>query len=74
MFGRRWCELTVGDVGAVSPTCEFAVSDAIELVQARRGVEPLRLVVLPQRRPTSLHGLDVGGWSATTLEAMVVLI
>jgi len=45
----RWPGSVVGDVGEASPTRPFAVEDAAELARARRGVEPLRIVVLAQR-------------------------
>ena len=45
----RWPVAPIGDVGAVPPSWTFAVEDAAELARARRGVEPLRIVVLAQR-------------------------
>ncbi len=46
---RRWPDALVGDVGAASPSWTFTTRDAAELARARRGVEPLRIVVLAQR-------------------------
>lgn len=71
---RRWPDAAIGDVGSLSPSWEFAIEDAVELACARRGVEPIRLVILPQRSPASPLGRDVGGSSATIFEAMPVLI
>jgi flavin-binding protein dodecin len=53
---RRWPDAIIGDVGSLSPTWEFAIEDAVELARARRGVEPLRVVVLAQRA----SNVDVG--------------
>lgn len=38
------------DVGAVSPSWTMTAKDAAELACVRRGVEPVRIVVLNQRR------------------------
>jgi hypothetical protein len=46
---RRWPCLSVSDLG-VTPTSAFPVEDVVELALARRGTEPLRVVVLPQLR------------------------
>ena len=72
-FGRRWPESTVGDVGSASPSSEFAIGDVVELAHLRRGIEPLRLVVLAQRKSgIPLEGID--GSSATGSEPMPVLV
>jgi hypothetical protein len=42
----RWPELTISDLGSASPCWALSVEDAVELARARRGVEPLRIVVL----------------------------
>lgn len=49
VLGKRWPSSVVGDVGAKPPSWTFAAEDAAELARARRGVEPLRVVVLAQR-------------------------
>ncbi len=46
---RRWSAAVVGEVGAVEPSWSMSAEDAADLARARRGVEPLRIVVLPQR-------------------------
>jgi hypothetical protein len=46
---RRWPSAAIGDVWAASPSWEMPVEDAAQLARARRGVEPLRIVVLAQR-------------------------
>jgi hypothetical protein len=46
---RRWTNATVLNLTDQEPSAEMTVSDAIELAMLRRGVEPLRLLVLPQR-------------------------
>ncbi len=52
---RRWPGSVVGDVGAKSPSWTFTTGESAELARARRGVEPLRIVVLPRR------GANTGG-------------
>ena len=46
---KRWPAAVVGEVGAVEPSWSMSVQDAAELARARRGVEPMRIVVLAQR-------------------------
>ena len=69
---RRWPDAAIGDVGSLSPSWEFAIEDAVELARARRGVEPLRIVVLAQR--TSLTKPSVGRSLAPGLEPMPDLL
>ena len=46
---RRWPAAAIGEVGAAEPSWSLSTADAAELARARRGVEPLRIVVLAQR-------------------------
>lgn len=46
---KRWPTAVLQDVGAAEPSWSMSVEDAAELARVRRGVEPLRTVVLPQR-------------------------
>ncbi len=46
---RRWSAAVVGEVGAAEPSWSMSAEDAAELARARRGVEPLRIVVMAQR-------------------------
>jgi hypothetical protein len=46
---RKWPGLSVSNPG-LTPTSAMSVEDVVELALARRGVEPLRVVVLPQQR------------------------
>ena len=48
---RRWAGATVTDLTDQAPSSEMTLRDAIELAALRRGIEPLRLLVLPQRDP-----------------------
>jgi hypothetical protein len=66
---RRWPSLSVGDL-SVTPTWAMSVKDAVERALARRGVEPLRVVVLPQQRsfPGSVN--DRGGTRVMEVEPM----
>ena len=49
VLGRRWPAAVVRKIGAAEPSWSMSVEDAAELARARRGVEPLRIVGLPQR-------------------------
>jgi hypothetical protein len=46
---RRWPDLIISDPNTAAPTWRFSPHDAAELARIRRGVEPLRITVLPQR-------------------------
>ena len=46
---RRWPALVVGDAVAAEPSWRMATGDAADLARARRGVEPLRIVIPAQR-------------------------
>lgn len=46
---KRWPAAVFQDVGAAEPRWSMPTEDAAELARVRRGVEPLRIVVLPQR-------------------------
>jgi hypothetical protein len=48
-FGlRRWPEVVVKGLDQEVPTVAMSPSDAPDLGRCRRGVEPLRIVVMPQ--------------------------
>lgn len=49
VFTRRWPDATIQQGISASPCWAMSVEDAVELGRARRGCEPLRIVVLPQR-------------------------
>ena len=46
---KRWPTAAVLEVGALEPSWRMSTEDAAELARVRRGVEPLRIVVLPQQ-------------------------
>jgi hypothetical protein len=48
---RRWEDATVTDLSDGQPSAEMTITDAVELATLRRGAEPLRLVIPPQRDP-----------------------
>jgi hypothetical protein len=50
---RRWADAVVTDLTNEQPSAEITIRDAVELATLRRGAEPLRLVILPQRNPVS---------------------
>ncbi|MBL6454532.1 hypothetical protein JMJ55_04295 [Belnapia sp. T6] len=47
VFERRWPDMTLSAVGSISLTWNLTIEDAVEIAHAKRGVEPLRTVVLP---------------------------
>ena len=51
---KRWPAAVLQDVGAAEPRWSMSTEDAAELARFRRGVEPLRVVVLPQRHDDPL--------------------
>ena len=71
---RRWPDAVIRQGISASPCWAMSVEDAVELGCARRGVEPLRVVVLPQR--ASLAGCDqvLREFAAADLEPMPVLL
>jgi heme exporter protein D len=50
---RRWPDATLHDVADLAPKSWMSVADAADLARRRRGVEGLRIVVMPQRGSTS---------------------
>jgi hypothetical protein len=68
---RRWPEVGVGDVGDAMPARPLAVVEMVELARLRRGVEPLRVVILAQREPARIdQGTLREGRGRRTLEPM----
>ncbi len=57
---RRWPNAVVKELEQEEPTVAMSPSDAAGLGRCRRGVEPLRIVVMPQhdRRPINSTVLD----------------
>ena len=45
----RWPDLLVKDLAGEEPTWTMTAGDAADLGSRRRGVEPLRVLVLPQK-------------------------
>ena len=48
MLKRRWPNVLLTDPGSTEPTSTMTVEAAVALARRRRGVEPIRIVVLPQ--------------------------
>lgn len=58
---KRWpTAVVVGEVDAVEPSWSMSTEDAAALARLRRGVEPLRIVVLPQSAAEAT-ALDLSG-------------
>jgi hypothetical protein len=45
---RRWPNVLLTDPGSIEPTSAMPVGDAAALACRRRGLEPIRIIVLPQ--------------------------
>lgn len=63
---RRWADATVTDLTDEQPSAEMTITDAVELATLRRGAEPLRLVIPPQR--------DLVSRTLPTMEPMPILV
>ena len=63
-LSRRWPGAAVGDPAAALPSWIMSAEDAAELARARRGAEPLRVVVAAQRGALSDGaGGDAQAWT-----------
>ena len=64
MLRRRWPDASIDDPGAALPSWIMSAENAAELARARRGAEPLRVVVAAQRgaRPVCV-GRDAHAWT-----------
>jgi hypothetical protein len=72
---RRWPDVVLRDVAAALPCWDFTIEDAVELGRARRGVEPLRIVVLPQRFAAVGAPQHVVGYQGPTpIEPMPIVL
>jgi hypothetical protein len=49
VLGRRWPSVVAKDLAQEEPVWEMTADDAAELGSRRRGVEPLRVLVMPQK-------------------------
>jgi hypothetical protein len=61
---RRWPEVVVKEPEQEEPTVAMSPSDAADLGRCRRGVEPLRIVVMPSTTATNRlidHRIDARG-------------
>jgi hypothetical protein len=48
MLRRRWPDVLIKDLAQEEPVWTMTADDAADLGNRRRGVEPLRIVVMPQ--------------------------
>ena len=46
---RRWPGVALKELGQERPTVAMTADDAADLGRCRRGIEPLRIVVMPQQ-------------------------
>ena len=49
VLGRRWPDVVVKELEQEEPTWTMTADDAADLGGCRRGVEPLRIAVMPQK-------------------------
>jgi hypothetical protein len=70
---RRWPGAILSDIGSLPLSWDFLIEDAVELARARRGVEPLRIVVLPERQCGSDVYCDTNS-RLSAIEPMPVLL
>lgn len=45
---RRWPDVVLSSPGDIAPSSAMTVGDAAALARCRRGLEPSRIVILPQ--------------------------
>jgi hypothetical protein len=62
---RRWADVLVKDAAEVSLVWDLGIDDAVELARAKRGVEPLRIVVMGQGRGACSDPLMVTAGAGT---------
>lgn len=48
-LSARWPDAVIVDVGDAQPSWRMTATDAAALARRRRGIEPVRIVVMPQR-------------------------
>jgi hypothetical protein len=70
----RWPDVSVGDVGAAEPSWTLATADAAELARVRRGVEPLRIIVLAQHTAAGALNRDAARGAPAPIEPMPTLV
>jgi hypothetical protein len=63
---RRWPDVVLKNLDQEIPTSAMAAKDAAELGRSRRGVEPLRIVIMPQ------HDLPLA--TSPIIEPMPILV
>jgi hypothetical protein len=49
VLGRRWPSVMLMDLAQEEPAWEMTADDAADLGTRRRGIEPLRILVMPQK-------------------------
>ena len=69
---RRWPEATVGNIDEWEPTWDWSLENTVELARARRGVEPLRIVVTAQRALQDQEGIDAS--LAAVIQPMPIVL
>ena len=56
---RRWRGAVVRASTAACPTVSLSLEDEIRLATRRRGIQPMRIMVMPQRRAPRTHADDL---------------
>ena len=71
---KRWPAAVLQDAGAAEPHWSMSTEDAAEVARIRRGVEPLRIVVLPQHAAAAAAADKIGRNGAPVMvEPMPIL-
>jgi len=68
-FGRRFGAVAFADLADTAPPTSLPTADAAELSRLRRGLEPLRVAVAPQR-----DSADTKGSNSRAAEPMPVAV
>ena len=63
---HRWPDMVVKELGHEEPTVAMTAEDAADLGKCRRGVEPLRIVIMPQQ--------DQRATTPPVMEPMLVVV
>jgi hypothetical protein len=57
-FERRWPGIVLCNPGKFEPSSRMTVKDATSIAERRRGIEPIRIIIVPQIAATPPAGRD----------------
>ena len=70
MLYHRWPDATVKELEEEEPTSAMTADDAADLGRCRRGVEPLRIVILPHGHRCD----DRRGWLSIAVSTVMLAV